>query len=132
MDAGATTSATKPTQADVQVPLRSGDTGVDTHAAGAWQRLTPNVLSVKQWDRLLGGTLYAASPRVDWASLLRRSFEVDVLACPSCDGRLRVLGEVTDPTMVRLVLDSLGMPTDAPHAARARDPTEFLGEHVDA
>ena len=61
-----------------------------------------------------GGTLYAASPRVDWASLLRRSFEVDVLACASCGGRLRVLGEVTEPAMVRLVLDSLGMPTDAP------------------
>ena len=132
MDAGATTSATKPTQADVRVPLRSGDTGVDTHAAGAWQWLTPNVLGVKHWDRLLGGTLYAASPRVDWASLLRRSFQVDVLACPSCNGRLRLLGEVTEPTMVRLVLDSLGMPTDAPHAARARDPTELLGEHVDA
>lgn len=132
MDAGATTSATKPTQSDVRVPLRSGDTGVDTRAAGAWQRLTPNVLSVKHWDRLLGGTLYAASPRVDWASLLGRSFQVDVLACPSCNGRLRVLGEVTDPTMVRLVLDSLGMPTDAPHAARARDPTQLLGEHVDA
>jgi hypothetical protein len=70
---------------------------------------------LKHWDRLLGGTIYAASPRVDWVSLLRRSFEVDVLACASCGGRLRILGEVTDPAaMVRLVLDSLGMPTDAP------------------
>jgi hypothetical protein len=34
--------------------------------------------------------------------------------------------------MVRFVLDSLGMPTDAPRAARARDPTELLGEHVDS
>jgi uncharacterized protein YbaR (Trm112 family) len=80
----------------------------------------------------LGGALYAASPRVDWASLLRRSFQVDVLACPSCGGRLRVLGEVTEPAMVRLVLDSLGIPADAPRVARARDPTELLGEHVDA
>jgi hypothetical protein len=37
-----------------------------------------------------------------------------------------VLGEVTEPAMVRLVLDSLGIPTDAPRAARARDPTELL------
>ncbi len=117
---------------DVRVPFRSGDTGVDARAAGAWQLLTPNVLSVKHWDRLLGGTLYAASPRVDWASLLRRSFQVDVLACPRCDGRLRVLGEVTDPARIRLVLDALGMPTDAPRAARARDPTELLGEYLDA
>jgi len=101
----------------------------DAQAASTWQLLTPNVLSVKHWSRLLGGTLYAASPRVDWTSLLGRCFEVDVLACPSCDGRLRVLGEVTDPAMVRLVLDSLGMPTDAPRVARARDPTELLGGH---
>jgi hypothetical protein len=86
---------------------------------------------VKHWNRLLGGSLYAASPRVDWASLLRRSFEVDVLACANCGGRLRVLGEVTEPAMVRLVLDSLAIPTDAPRVARARDPTELLGGRVD-
>jgi hypothetical protein len=84
---------------------------------------------VKHWSRLLGGMLYAASPRLDWASLLRRSFDVDVLACPSCGGRLRVLGEVTAPAIVRLVLETLGMPTDAPRVARARDPTEWCGEH---
>jgi hypothetical protein len=83
---------------------------------------------VKHWTRLLGGILYAASPRVDWPTLLRRSFEVDVLSCPSCGGRLRVLGEITEPRMVGLVLDSLGMPSEAPRAARARDPTELLGE----
>jgi len=93
--------------------------------------LTPNVLSVKHWNRLRGGLLYAASPRVDWASLLRRSFDVDVLRCAGCGGRLRVLAEVTEPAMVSLVLGSLGMPSEAPRAARARDPTELLGEPGD-
>jgi predicted proteasome-type protease len=37
--------------------------------------LSPNVLAVKHWERLLGGALYAATARVDWASLLRRSFD---------------------------------------------------------
>ena len=41
--------------------------------------LAPNVLSVRHWDRLLGGVLYAATPRVEWAALLRRSFDVDVM-----------------------------------------------------
>jgi hypothetical protein len=27
-------------------------------------RLAPNVISVRHWDRLLGGLLYAVSPRV--------------------------------------------------------------------
>jgi hypothetical protein len=89
--------------------------------------LAPNVLSVKHWGRLLGGLLYAASPRVDWATLLRRSFEVDVLRCPSCGGRMRVLGEITGSSLVSPILESLAISTDAPRAARARDPTELLG-----
>ena len=114
---GPATTTTKPT-----------DPGTTTHVPTAVaQMLTPNVLSVKHWERLLGGALYAATPRLDWASLLRRSFQVDVLECARCGGRLRVLGEVTDPAMVRLVLESLGMPTEAPRVARARDPTELLG-----
>jgi hypothetical protein len=120
----------KSTHAEARVPLGPADGLPDTSASTGGQLLAPNVLSLKHWNRLLGGMLYAASPRVDWAFLLRRSFEVDVLACPGCGGRLRVLGEVTDPAMVPLVLDSLGMPTDAPRVARARDPTEWLGEHV--
>src|ERR1019366_6578613 len=39
------------------VPTRPGD--VIT--------LAPNVLSMRHWDRLLGGALYAATPRVPWA-----------------------------------------------------------------
>jgi hypothetical protein len=90
--------------------------------------LAPNVLSVRHWDRLLGGTLYAATPRVDWASLLRRSFEVDVLQCPKCQGRLRVLAVITERDPVRRILAHLGRPTDAPPLARARDPTDELDD----
>jgi hypothetical protein len=111
---GTATRATKSTPTEAPAPLRAIDDSVDAGAAGNWYLLTPNVLSVKHWNRLLGGALYAASPRVDWASLLRRSFDVDVLACSSCGGRLRVLGEITEPAMIRLVLDALGMPTEAP------------------
>jgi hypothetical protein len=93
--------------------------------------LSPNVLAVRHWDRLLGGALYAATARVDWATLLRRSFDVEVLACAHCGGRLRVLGEVTDAAAIRLVLESLGLPTAAPCAARARDPTDLLAEQTE-
>jgi hypothetical protein len=91
----------------------------------------PTSLAVKHWDRLLGGLLYAATPRVDWATLLRRSFEIDVLRCAACGGRMRVLGEVTRADVIVLVLESLGLPTTAPRAARARDPTDLLGEQDD-
>jgi hypothetical protein len=91
-------------------------------------RIAPNMLSVRHWERLMDGLLYAATPRVDWATLLRRTFEIDVMRCPTCDGRLRVLGSVTEPGVVRLMLERLGMPSGAPRVARARDPTESDGE----
>jgi len=92
--------------------------------------LSPNVLSSRHWQRVLGGVLYASSPRVDWATLLRRSFSVDVLQCPSCGGRLRVHGEITEPHLVRLILERVGLPVDAPPVARARDPTQLFGEET--
>ncbi len=43
--------------------------------------------SIAHWDRLLGGALYAPLSRVDWANLLRRSFDVDVTRCTGCAPR---------------------------------------------
>jgi uncharacterized protein YbaR (Trm112 family) len=86
--------------------------------------IAPNVLSVRHWQRLMQGALYAATPRVDWASLLRRSFEVDVLQCPRCRGRLRVLAVLAERERVRRILAHLGAATEAPPMARARDPTD--------
>jgi hypothetical protein len=73
------------------------------------------------------GALRRNTP-VDWVTLLRRSFNVDVLACTKCGGRLRVLGEITEPSLVRLVLETLGLSGETPPVAHARDPTELLGE----
>jgi hypothetical protein len=71
-------------------------------------RLAPNIISVRHWDRLLGGLLYAVQPRVDWSTLLRRSFSVDVLECPRCHGRLRMIAVVTEREPVRRILAHLG------------------------
>jgi len=98
-------------------------TGVDART-GDVIALAPNVLSVRHWDRLMGGALYAASPRLDWASLLRRSFSVDVLECAKCGGRLRVVAVITEREAARRILAHLGQPTEVPPVARARDPTD--------
>jgi hypothetical protein len=90
--------------------------------------LAPNILSVRHWDRLLGGALYAATPRVDWANLLRRSFDVDVMACAECGSPLRVLAVITEREPVRRILAHLGLPTDATPLARARDPTDGIDD----
>ena len=81
-------------------------------------------MSVRHWTRLLDGALVAISSRLDWAMLLQRTFEIDVLECPTRRGRLRILGAVTEPVMVRLVLEALSIPTEPPRTARARDPTD--------
>jgi hypothetical protein len=74
---------------------------------------------------LLDGALVAITTRLDWATLLRRTFEIDVMECASCGGRLHVLGSVTQSDAVREILERLAIPTEAPRAARARDPTDF-------
>ena len=94
-------------------------------------RLAPNVISVRHWDRLLGGLLYAVSPRVDWATLLRRSFSVDVLECPKCHGRLRMIAVITEREPARRILAHLGLPTDPLPVARARDSTDDADEAGD-
>ena len=38
---------------------------------------------------------------------MRRVFDLDVLACPRCGGRLRVLATVQDPRAVQAILASL-------------------------
>ena len=90
--------------------------------------LAPNILSVRHWDRVLGGVLYAVTPRIDWARLLRRSMDVDVLKCPKCDGRLRVLAIITEREPVQRILSHLAMPTGPPPVARARDPSDDVDD----
>lgn len=70
--------------------------------------LSPNVLAVRHWNRLLGGALYAATERVDWTTLLRRSFDVDVLACATCGGRLRVLAVAKMSAMNPVAVSGVG------------------------
>jgi hypothetical protein len=109
-------------------PAPTGHAPRSVHALAALtavvELVAPNILSVQHWERLLGGALYAATPRIDWATLLRRTFDVDVLACTKCGGRLRVLGCVTAPELARAILEQLAIPAEAPRVARARDPTD--------
>jgi hypothetical protein len=48
-------------------------------------------------------------------------FLYDVLACP-CGGRRRILADVEEPSALVAILRHLGLPTEAPPLARARDP----------
>ena len=90
--------------------------------------LTPNTLGARHWARLLGGLLYATSPRLSWSMLLRRTFDIDILDCAKCHGRLQVVAAIADVRGARRILERLGVPSAAPEAARARDPTHLDDE----
>ncbi|AKU94151.1 hypothetical protein AKJ09_00815 [Labilithrix luteola] len=94
-------------------------------------RFAPNILSVQHWSRLLGGLLYATSPRLRWPQLLRRTFDVDILECPKCRGRLRIIEAVVEAKSAREILERLGMPTGSPDTGHARDPTSLDGDEPD-
>jgi len=42
-----------------------------------------------------------------WADLMQGAFDIDVLACPRCGGRLRLIATVEDPDAVRAILGAL-------------------------
>ena len=52
--------------------------------------------------------------RLPWAMLLKRGFLVDVLECPKCAGRMKILAVVIAPANVRRILKHLGLLTEAP------------------
>jgi hypothetical protein len=57
-----------------------------------------------------------------WAELLKRTFDIDVLECPKCHGRMKLLAMITDGASVARYLTKLGEPTDVPGRSPSRGP----------
>jgi hypothetical protein len=57
-----------------------------------------------------------------WAELLARTFAVDVLACPTCQGRMKLLGLVKDAASIARTLDAAGEATEVPRRSPGRGP----------
>ena len=57
-----------------------------------------------------------------WAELLARTFAVDVLQCPKCSGRMKLIAMVTDPKSVRAYLRGIGESCDVPERSPSRGP----------
>ena len=57
-----------------------------------------------------------------WAELLARTFAVDVLACPSCHGRMRLLAVIKEPANVARYLAGVGEATEEPRRSPVRGP----------
>jgi hypothetical protein len=51
------------------------------------------------------------SPRSwTWAALMRRAFDLDVLRCPRCAGRMQLIATIEDPAVIQRILAHLGLP----------------------
>ena len=68
--------------------------------------------------------------RLRWDQLMRRVFDIDVLACPSCGARMRPIAEITDRRLAKKMLEHVGLASEVPaccagpRSARVRRPAE--------
>jgi hypothetical protein len=62
-----------------------------------------------------------------WASLMARTFGFDVLACPRCRGRLRLIALIEEAAVISRILRHLGVPTEIPAPRPAGAPPLCVG-----
>jgi hypothetical protein len=62
--------------------------------------------------------------RLSWAALMQRVFARDVLQCPACGGRMRVIAAIEQPDVIEAILRSLGLAARSPPTAPPR-PSEL-------
>jgi len=48
-----------------------------------------------------------AALRRRWANLIRRVYEIDPLVCPRCGSEMRVIGFITQPSLIKRILDHI-------------------------
>lgn len=76
-------------------------------------------------DPCAGGTDGTRPPRLPnrtWAELMQRSFGFDVLACPRCAGRLKLVALIQDGAVIQRILRHLGLPDVVPEMRPSRAP----------
>jgi hypothetical protein len=61
---------------------------------------------------------------------MRRAFGFDVLACPRCGGRLRLLALIQQAHVVQRILQRLGLPIALREPCPARAPPMLVAEPV--
>ena len=64
-----------------------------------------------------GGSTYRP-----WAELLMRTFGIDVLECPKCKGRMKLIAMVTERSSIRRFLTGVGELVDVPERSPSRGP----------
>jgi hypothetical protein len=58
-------------------------------------------------------------PNYAWAELMKRVWSLDVLECPRCMGRMKIVAAIHHPDAARKILECVGLPSRAPPVAPA-------------
>lgn len=58
--------------------------------------------------------------RYTFSELMRRVFEIDVLVCPRCQGKRKLIAMITETPVIRAILSCLKLPVDPPVLAGPR------------
>jgi acyl-CoA synthetase (AMP-forming)/AMP-acid ligase II len=62
--------------------------------------------------------------RLSWAELMKRVFAQDVLECPRCKGRMKLIATITNPIVIIAILGCVGLGARPPPLAPARPSPE--------
>ena len=100
-------------QAMVAVRTAADPEALRKSLAAEVQAIDPDLplTDVRTMDQIIG---QRRPQNCSWAELLHRVFALDVLECPNCCGRMRILAAMNPPEAIRKILDCLGIPSRAP------------------
>ena len=66
----------------------------------------------------------------DWARMMARVYNIDVLECPRCQSRMKMISFVTESKAIKDILTSLKMTTAPPPIAQASACVPEQGEII--
>ena len=60
--------------------------------------------------------------RLSWAKLLQRVFDLELVHCPNCGGKMKIIAAILDQPVIEKILTHLCLQARAPPRAPARGP----------
>jgi hypothetical protein len=69
--------------------------------------------------------------RPTWAQLLKSVFDLDMLVCPRCQGKMRLVASLTQSASIKTYLLAIGENPDPPQLAPARAPPQLTFDAFD-
>jgi hypothetical protein len=90
--------------------------------ASEWRpRIVPPAEPETSGPERPGGKTHRCHYRT-WPELLARTFAIDALACPACQGRMRLVAFIKNPASIARYLAGIGESTELPARSPDRGP----------